>query len=213
MAAAAWARVRSPPSATVPSNPGQPPASATVVAATAFGSLCDMAPVQLPRSASAHYSHGPPGHRRWPIAGVGRRLLTWTAVTRVDWTIVRTAATGGLILIVPSAVVASRLLGPAPAGRLVVGLPGAGPGRPSGVAGFVAGRLRPDTPMLHGALGAGLAFVAAQAFGLVLTALRDEPISWVAVPLTALLAVSVGVAGALASDLVHRRAVRAAGGG
>lgn len=77
------------------------------------------------------------------------------------------------------------------------------------VAGYVAGRLRPDTPMLHGALGGLLAFVVAQVFGLVVTLSQGESVVWIAIPLTALLAVCLGVAGSLLSDLVHRRTARA----
>lgn len=78
------------------------------------------------------------------------------------------------------------------------------------VAGFIAGRLRPDTPMAHGALSAGAAFVVTQIFGILATIAQDGSISWVAIPLTGLLAVSMGVLGALISDRVHRRATRIA---
>ena len=46
--------------------------------------------------------------------------------------------------------------------------------------------------------------------GIVITNSRGWTISWVTVPLTALLALSMGVAGALVGDRIHRRATRMA---
>lgn len=130
-------------------------------------------------------------------------------MSRFDWTIVRTAATGGLIIIVPGAFIAAQLFdGSRPQGwawlflALILG--------GFAVAGFIAGRLRSDTPMAHGALSALVAFVVAQGFGIVVTLNRGGSISWISIPLTALLAVSMGVAGALVSDRFHRRATRVA---
>lgn len=75
-------------------------------------------------------------------------------------------------------------------------------------AGYIAGRLRPDTPLAHGATAAFATFVVAQVFGLVTTVVRDDRISVVAILLAALLALSMGVAGSMISDRVHRRAAR-----
>ncbi len=129
-------------------------------------------------------------------------------MSTLDWTIVRTAATGGLIIIVPGAFLAALLLTDDSAAwawpflaLVLVGF---------AVAGFVAGRLRDDTPMLHGAVSALLAFVVAQAFGIATTASRGGSISWAAIPLTAILAVSMGVAGSLVSDQIRRRRTRLA---
>ena len=126
----------------------------------------------------------------------------------LDWTIIRTAATGGLIIIVPGAIL-SRLAfddGPRAAAWLFFVLVLLG----FGVAGYVAGRLRQDTPMLHGSISALLAFAVAQVFGIVSAVARGDSISWIAIPLTALLAAMMGVAGSLASDALHRRATRTA---
>ena len=126
----------------------------------------------------------------------------------LDWTIIRTAATGGLIIIVPGAFL-SRLAfqdGPQAVTWLFLFLVLLG----FGVAGYIAGRLRQDTPMLHGSISALLAFAVAQVFGIVSALARGDSISWIAIPLTALLAAMLGVAGSLASDVVHRRATRAA---
>lgn len=124
----------------------------------------------------------------------------------LDWTVIRTAATGGLLVIIPGAFVSSVLLNNDATGLswlflciVFVGF---------GVAGFVGGRLRPDTPMLHGALGGLLAFVVTQVFGLMTVLSRGGSVVWIAIPLTALLAISLGVGGALLSDIMHRRTVR-----
>ncbi len=130
-------------------------------------------------------------------------------MSRFDWTIVRTAATGGLIIIVPGAFIAAQLFsGESAPGwawifflLVLVGF---------AVSGYLGGRRRPDTPMLHGAAGALLAFVVAQAFGIAVTIVRGGSISWIVIPLTAVLAVSMGVAGALIGDRAHRRAARVA---
>ncbi len=127
---------------------------------------------------------------------------------RLDWTIVRTAATGGLLLLVPGALGAALALdeGSSAAWALVfvlVILFG------FALAGFIAGRLRPDTPMVHGAASAFLAFVVAQLVGVVAGWADGVDISLAATVLTGVLAVTFGIAGALASDVVRRRMARA----
>ncbi|MEM7326899.1 MAG: hypothetical protein AAF531_27695 [Actinomycetota bacterium] len=126
---------------------------------------------------------------------------------RFDWTVIRSAATAGLLAIAPSAVLAEIIFGDGPAALawlfLLVILFG------FGLAGYVAGRLRPDTPIAHGILSGLLCFVVAQAFGFAVVLSRGDRIAWVAIPLTALLAASLSAAGALTSDAVHRREVRA----
>ncbi len=86
-----------------------------------------------------------------------------------------------------------------PAEKLVVGF---------GLAGLVAGRLRTDTPLAHGAAGAGAAFVVAAVIGLLLAAVRDQSIGLVALPVAALTAVTAGVGGALLADVLRRRGLR-----
>lgn len=124
-------------------------------------------------------------------------------MTRIDWTVVRTAATGGLIVIVPGALV-SGLLAERWTGWplwlfLAVTIIG------FAAAGFVAGRLRDDTPILHGFLSAALTFAVALMIGLALASARGQHVSWITAPVTAVLAVTAGVAGALIGDRIHRR--------
>lgn len=145
--------------------------------------------------------------RRWlPLEPVPLPKLQCSVVNSLDWTVIRTAATAGLLVIVPGAFLSSVVFSDPPAGLAWVFFTLVLAG--FGVAGYVAGRLRPDTPMLHGAISAVLAFVVAQVFGMILTFSRGGSIVWVAIPLTVLLAASFGIAGGLASDLVHRRALR-----
>lgn len=128
-------------------------------------------------------------------------------MNKLDWTVIRTAATAGLLVIVPGAFLSSVVFdNAAPAVAwlfLVIILFG------FGLAGYVGGRLRSDTPIVHGVLSGLLCVVVAQAFGMVVTLAQGESVTWVAFPLTALLAGFLGASGALLSDLVHRRAVRA----
>ena len=131
-------------------------------------------------------------------------------VTRIDWMVVGLAAGAGLVLIVPgaalSALVADRTGDWAVWPFLALVLAG------FGVSGAVAGGIRSDTPMVHGALGAAAAFAVALAVGLVAAVLRGRSISLAVVPLTLLLAVTAGVGGSLLVDLVHRRRLRRRGG-
>lgn len=141
-----------------------------------------------------------------PAGRPGPRLATLGAVSRLDWTVVRTAATGGLIIIVPGAFGAGVLLdgGPRAVAWFFLAVAVAG----FALAGVIGGRLRTDTPILHGGVGAALAFVVAQAIGIALVLGRGDSVSWVAIPLTGLIAVAAGVAGALGNDAWHRRAER-----
>ncbi len=128
-------------------------------------------------------------------------------MNKLDWTVIRTAATAGLLVIVPGAFLssvvfddASRSLAWLFLAMIVLGF---------GLAGYVGGRLRSDTPIVHGLLSGLLCFVVAQVFGMILTLAQGDSITWVAFPLTALLAGFLGTVGALLSDVVHRRTVRA----
>ena len=123
-------------------------------------------------------------------------------MTRIDWTVVRTAATGGLIVIVPGALVSGLVAERWPGWPLWLFLAVVVCG--FAAAGFVAGRLRDDTPILHGSLAAALAFAVALAIGLGLASSRGQHVNWMAAPVTAVLAVTVGVAGALVGDRLHR---------
>lgn len=127
-------------------------------------------------------------------------------VARIDLTAVATAAGVGLAVILAGAAVSGVLA--SRAGGLVVWLFLAVVVTGFASAGLVAGHLRSDTPMLHGALGAAAAYAIALLIGLVVAALRNRSINIVAVPLAALTAITAGVAGSLLADAVHRHTLR-----
>ncbi len=77
------------------------------------------------------------------------------------------------------------------------------------VAGFGAGRLRSDTPMAHGAAAAVVAYAVLQVFGLVRRLAAGDSINWLSYPLTALLAATMGIIGALFAEWYGRRGARA----
>lgn len=123
----------------------------------------------------------------------------------LDRTVIRNAATAGLLVVIPSALVAQAFAGEVEEGSgwqllfftlTVLGFV---------VAGFVAGRLRSDTPMAHGALAAGITWGAVQLFGTVRRLLADEPVSWLAIAFAGMLAVCAGIAGGAFADWFRRR--------
>lgn len=142
------------------------------------------------------------GRRAGPAPGSGRALATLSSVQNLDWTVVRTAATAALILIVPGALVATYLLDGATTAwawlffaMIVAGFV---------LAGYVGGRLQPDTPMIHGAIGALLACVVALVLGALIVIRRGDDLVPAAILIALLSSAASGVAGALLSDLVHR---------
>jgi predicted permease len=73
--------------------------------------------------------------------------------------------------------------------------------------GFVAGRLQPNTPLLHGAAAAALTYVAIQGVLAVRKVVIDEPVSWLAIVFLTLLAASCGMAGGLLASWRHSRRI------
>jgi hypothetical protein len=126
-------------------------------------------------------------------------------VPRLDWTVIRTAATAGLIVVIPAAVLAQIFAGE--------------PGERSGwgflffavtllgfvIAGFGAGRLRSDTPMAHGATAAAATWAVVQLFGTVRRLVVGEPVSWLGLVFALMLAVAAGIAGGAFADWFRRR--------
>jgi predicted permease len=126
-------------------------------------------------------------------------------VPHVDWRIVRNAATAGLLVVIPAAVVAQAFADDTDDGSgwalvffavTVLGFV---------IAGFAAGRLRSDTPMAHGATAAAVTWAVVQLFGTARRLLADEPVSWLAIAFAGMLAVSAGVAGGAFADWFRRR--------
>lgn len=124
-------------------------------------------------------------------------------VLNLDWHVVRTAATAGLLLLVPAAIGAALLVDESNRGLwsflfFAVTMLG------FVIAGFGAGRLRTDTPMVHGLAAAWAAWAVIQAFGVIRRLAAGEEITWLALPLTALIAAAAGVAGAIFADWSRR---------
>jgi hypothetical protein len=125
-------------------------------------------------------------------------------VSTINWAIVRTSVLAGAavtaLAVVSSATLAA--LGAGATGRLwlfaalIVAA--------FAVTGVAAGRPRPPTPVLHGGISALLVCGGALLVGVIAASLRSEPISWAAVPVAALLALTTGVAGAILGDRYPR---------
>ncbi len=124
----------------------------------------------------------------------------------IDWTVIRSSALAGLMIVVPAALIAQFLRSTAVGGLawlflfiVLVGFV---------VAGFGAGFLRSDTPMKHGAISAIVAYVMIQIFGAVWRLARGEGINPITYPLLALMAGSFGLVGGLFGDWHRRRTQR-----
>ena len=73
------------------------------------------------------------------------------------------------------------------------------------IGGFVAGRLQPNTPLLHGAAAAATAYLTIQGVLAARRLLADESVSWLAIVFLALLAASCGMVGGLFASWRHAR--------
>lgn len=127
-----------------------------------------------------------------------------SGLAKIDWPVVVNAAGAGLLVVIPAALLTALVFSDTSTSRwailfsLVIFLGFA-------VAGFGAGRLRRDTPMIHGALAALLCYVVVQGFGIARRLVADKPLNLATYPLSALLAACLGVAGALFADWYLRR--------
>lgn len=125
----------------------------------------------------------------------------------LDWPVIRAAATAGLIIIIPAAVLSEVLVGDGGAANwaflfwfvILIGFV---------IAGFGAGARRSDTPLMHGATAALVAYVVVQLFGFIKRLIAGETINVFTYPLMALLSATCGVAGAVFADWNRRRNIR-----
>ena len=138
------------------------------------------------------------GPRSVPVATVGR-------VPHVHWTVIRLAVAVGLSVVIPAALVAQVLADEHEESSgwvllfFVVTVLG------FVLAGFVAGRLRSDTPLSHGATAGAVTWAAVQVFGTVRRVVADESVSWLGIVFAGMLAVTAGVAGGAFGDWFRRR--------
>ncbi len=126
---------------------------------------------------------------------------------KIDWLTIRTSATAGLIIIIPAAVLSVIFVGENGSSgwsilfvvAILLGF---------FIAGFGAGRLRDDTPMMHGSLAAMACYVVVQIFGAVRRLATGDPINLISYPLVLMIAATVGIAGALFADWSARKMAR-----
>ncbi len=129
---------------------------------------------------------------------------------KIDWLTVRTAASAGLMIIIPAALVSAFLVGedgPVGWSVLFVLLVLLG----FFVAGFGAGRLRNDTPMMHGSLAAMSCYAVVQIFGTIRRLSAGESIHPITYPLFLMIAAALGIAGAVFADWSARKTARMQG--
>lgn len=147
-------------------------------------------------------SQQPGAGRGLPRTGVWRVALV--AMPSIGWTVIARATLLGVAVIAIPALVASALIdtgasGPLPWLFLTVAMAG------FLAAGWVAGKAQQATPMLHGGVAALATYAIVQIGGAIRRIADGEDLEVIAVAVTALLALSCGVGGALAADWVRRR--------
>ncbi len=76
------------------------------------------------------------------------------------------------------------------------------------ISGFGAGRIRRDTPMMHGALAGIATYVIVQIFGVISRLVRGADINIATYPVLAILAGTCGVGGGLLADWYQRKSAR-----
>lgn len=126
----------------------------------------------------------------------------------IDWVVIRSAALAGLMVLVPAIVVLTLVLDESSASiwiyifglLLVFGFL---------TAGYGAGRVRSDTPMIHGAIAGLSCYAAIQLFGVVSRVLRGESVNPWQYPFLAIFSASLGASGALFADWYRRKDARA----
>lgn len=125
----------------------------------------------------------------------------------IDWNVIKSAAFAGLMVLVPAIVVLTLVLDDSSASIwiyifgliLVFGFM---------TAGYGAGRVRSDTPMIHGAIAGLACYVVIQVFGVLSRLLRGESINPLQYPFLALFSAALGTSGALFADWYRRKDAR-----
>lgn len=136
-----------------------------------------------------------------------QQATTIDAVVAIDWVVIKSAALAGLFVLVPAIVVLTLVLDDTSASIwiyifgliLVFGFL---------TAGYGAGRIRSDTPLIHGAIAGFACYVAIQLFGVISRLLRGDSINPWQYPFLAMFAASLGACGALFADWYRRKDAR-----
>ncbi len=122
---------------------------------------------------------------------------------KIDWSVVRTAALSGLVILVPVTLLSLLIIDDDSSAYAKLGFFGLTMFG-FAAAGYGAGKLAPLAPMAHGALGAGGTWAIIQAFGVVRRLISGEDINLIGYPLQAMIAAGCGVFGAVFADWVRR---------
>ncbi len=124
-------------------------------------------------------------------------------VPKIDWSIVKTAALSGLVLLVPLALLNQWLIDEESTNFAKLGFFGAFMFA-FAAAGYGGGKLAPHAPMAHGALGAAGSYAVIQAFGIIRRLIAGGDLNFAGYPLLMLLAAGCGIFGAAFADWVQR---------
>ncbi len=122
---------------------------------------------------------------------------------KIDWSIVKTAALSGLVLLVPLALLNQWIISEESTNFAKLGFFGAFMVA-FAAAGYGGGKLAPHAPMAHGAFGAAGSYVVIQTFGVIRRLLAGDPINFVGYPLQMFIAAGCGVLGAAFADWIQR---------
>lgn len=127
-------------------------------------------------------------------------------LSAIDWRTIRTSALAGLMVIVPAALLSELVVGDE-GGRpllgflfvavIVIGFV---------IAGFGAGRLRNDTPIMHGVVAAISCYAVVQILGLIKRLVVGDDINIASYVVSAILAGFCGASGALFAERMQRQA-------
>lgn len=125
----------------------------------------------------------------------------------IDWVVIRSAALAGLLVLVPAIIVLTLVLDDSASSAwiylfgliMVFGFL---------TAGYGAGRIRSDTPMIHGAIAGVSCYVVIQGFGAISRLVRGESINPLQYPFLAVFSAALGASGALFADWYRRKGLR-----
>ena len=121
----------------------------------------------------------------------------------IDWTVVRSAALAGLTVLVPITILSLWIIGDDSSSYTKLGFFGLTMFG-FAAAGYGAGKLAPQAPMAHGALGAMGTWLVIQGFGIIRRLVAGDSIGWLGYPLQAMIAAGCGIFGAVFADWISR---------
>jgi hypothetical protein len=128
-------------------------------------------------------------------------------VVAIDWVVIRSAALAGLLVLVPAIIVLTLVLDDS-ASTVWIYLFGLIMVFGFLTAGYGAGRIRSDTPLIHGAVAGVSCYVVIQVFGAVSRLIRGESINPLQYPFLAMFSAALGASGALFADWYRRKELR-----